>query len=258
MKKLLTYLLYLYEYVKYGDFISVMAAVRYVLSRKSHRHDRVIRTGLGRVFCRKGTNDFQFANYRYEWGVKRFVLAHAEAFDILIDGGACIGTYSLLMAGKGLRCIAFEPMQSSYDVLCRNVAMNGFTDRIKCMPVALGDTDTRAFFECNPVNTGASHLATINNGSNCREVEIKTLDSIRAEMGIAPGDRILFKLDVEGMEAEAIAGAANLIREARDITLVVEVKHSGENRIIPLLHSLGTFEIGQADPYNIYARKIPG
>ncbi len=256
MHKLLTYLLYLFEYVKYGDVVSVAAAVRYVISRKSHRHDRVIRTGLGRVFCRRGTNDFQFANYRYEWGVKRYVLTHADTFDVLIDGGACIGTYSLLMAGKGLRCIAFEPMPSSFEVLCRNVALNNHTERITCMPVGLGAANSRAYFECNPVNTGASHLSTSKDGANCREVEIKTLDSLRADLDIAPGDRILFKLDVEGMEAEALEGAANLIREAAEITLIIEVKHSDLFGIIQLLQTLGEFEIGRPDPYNIFARKI--
>ena len=80
MKKLKTYFWYLVEYLKYGDFLSIIASARYLFNKSSHRRDRVIRTSIGTFFCRKNTNDFQFANFHYEWGVKKYLLDHKKDF----------------------------------------------------------------------------------------------------------------------------------------------------------------------------------
>ena len=66
MTKVLTYLRYLTDYLKHGDFLSVLSAFKYILTGTSHKKDRIIITSIGMFFRRKNTNDFQFANYYYE------------------------------------------------------------------------------------------------------------------------------------------------------------------------------------------------
>ena len=254
MVKLLTYTRYFFDYIRHGDWRSVVASVRYVVNRSSHSSDRTIRTSIGLFFCRKNTNDFQFANYFYEWGVKKFLLSNKDKFNVFIDGGACTGEYSILMSKYNLRCYAFEPIKSTFDALIKNLELNSLTGKIKAFPFGLGETNGVSSFVFNPINTGASHLADPDQKGDFT-VDIRTFDSVYKTLDIKPDDHILFKLDIEGMEPMALRGAENFIREFPNITFVMEDKHSGETSIKNTLNSIADFDYGIVDEYNIFATK---
>jgi FkbM family methyltransferase len=254
LKKLLTYFYYLLEYLKHGDFISVLAAVKYLIYKQSHGKDRIIQTSVGKFFCRKNTNDFQYANYRYEWGVKKFILDHIADYSVFIDGGACVGEYCVLLSGLNVRCIAFEPIKSNFDVLCKNLVLNNLNSQVMACPFGLGSSNTRMNFVFNPVNTGASFASAQIGDSDCTS-EIRTFDDVLPQLKLKKEDRILFKLDVEGMEIEAINGATNFIRNFPYLTFILEDKHSGKGNIIETLSAIAGFEFGTVDKYNIFARK---
>ena len=255
MKKLKTYSLYFFEYLKHGDLISIIASIRYLLFRTSHKNDRVINTSIGKFFCRKNTNDFQFANYRYEWGVKKFLLANKDNFSVFIDGGACTGEYCILLTKFGIRCIAFEPVIPNYDALVKNLELNNISSQVSTFPFGLGDREMQAPFYFNPVNTGASHI--ILDGSRPdMHVQIRTMDSLITQLGFKPEDHIMVKLDVESMEPEAIRGASDFIRKFPNLTIVAEDKHSKDTVIKQALNSLAVFEFGKVDAFNISAKKI--
>lgn len=255
LKKLLTYSRYLYDYLKYGDIASVVASMKYVVNKTSHSSDRIVTTSAGTYFCRKNTNDFQFANFYYEWGVKKFLLDRSTHFNVFIDGGACTGEYCVLLAKKNIRCIAFEPVETTFDVLSRNLELNKLTDKVKAYKLGLGEQNVKTGFVFNPVNTGASHMADVGQVVDC-SVDIRTFDSIYPELGLKKQDRIVFKLDIEGMEPAAIRGAANFIREFPDIMFVMEDKHSGNDEIKETLNGIAPFGFGVVDEFNIYARKL--
>jgi len=255
MKKLFIYLRYLFEYLKFGDIVSVIASVKYVLNRTSHKNDRIIRTSVGTFFCRKNTNDFQFANYAYERVVKKYVLDHRDEFSVFIDGGACIGEYCILLSNDNIRCFAFEPIQGTFEVLMKNLELNNLSTQVKAFPYGLGDKNAQAEFVFNSVNTGASHIATANSPGDC-VAEIRTFDSLYNEMDINVEDHILFKLDIEGMEPEALRGAKDFIQRFHHITFVMEDKHSGQDSIKNTLNKIASFEYGIVDEFNIFAKKI--
>ncbi len=254
MKKLLTYFRYFLDYMKHGDLGSVVASVKYVLNKTSHSTDRIIKTTAGTFFCRKNTNDFQFANYYYEWGVKKFLLDHIKEYNVFIDGGACIGGYSIALARPSLRIIAFEPVQLNFTVLMKNLELNKLQSNVEAFPIGLGDSNFVANFVFNKVNTGASHIARANETSNCA-VDISTFDSLYPTLGLNKEDRILFKLDIEGMEPMALAGAEKFIREFPNLTFVMEDKHSGELSIKDALNRFAIFEYGIVDEFNMFAKK---
>lgn len=255
MKKLYTYLFYLLEYLKHGDFISVYSAIKYLLIKKSHGKDRIIQTSVGKFFCRKDTNDFQYANYHYEWGVKKFIMNHIEDYSVFIDGGACIGEYCVLLSRHNIRCIAFEPVKSNYDVLCKNLALNNLNQEVMAYPFGLGENNSVVNFVFNPVNTGASFVSAQIYDGDCTS-EIRTFDDILPMLKLTKDDSLLFKLDVEGMEIEAIKGAAEFIRNFPNITFILEAKHSGKGKIMETLNSIAGFEFGIVDEYNLFAKKI--
>lgn len=255
LHKINTYFWYFYEYIKHGDIRSVFASVRYLTGKKSHSKDRIIPTSVGLFFCRKNTNDFQFANLRYEWGVKSFIMNRIHEYTVFVDAGSCIGVYAILTAKKHLRTIAFEPIESNYDVLVKNLRLNNLEDEVKAFKVGLGDQNKMVQFSFDQVNTGASHLGTENNGGGCM-VELRTFDSFLPELNLDTSSNILFKMDVEGMEIEALQGAVNFLRHYPNITLVVEEKITGQAKIKHFLDELGTFEYGMIDRYNMFARKV--
>lgn len=255
MKKLRTYFWYLFEYLKHGDFRSVVASVNYLLFRKSHEKDRIIQTSTGKFYCRKQTNDFQFANFRYEWGVKRFMLDRISDFNVFVDGGACTGEYCVWLSQQNIRCIAFEPVHKNYENLLKNLELNGLSEKVRALPFGLGDRNMQVNFAFDPVNTGSSHITSSTEGSQFTS-EIRTFDSFLPELNVSIDDRILFKLDVEGMEAEAINGAADFISSFPNILFILEVKHSGREKVIEALNTLAVFEIGDVDEYNIFAKKL--
>ncbi|HNW55151.1 MAG TPA: hypothetical protein PKN21_12820, partial [Bacteroidales bacterium] len=80
MKKAVTYIRYFSDYLRFGDFLSILSSVKYLLNKTSHRQNRIIRTSVGWFYCRSNTNDFQFANYYYEWGVKKFIMNRINQF----------------------------------------------------------------------------------------------------------------------------------------------------------------------------------
>lgn len=210
---------------------------------------------MGTFFCRKNTNDFQFASLAYEWNVKKYILDHRNEYSVFIDGGACIGEYCILLANKGIRCYAFEPVQENYAVLTKNLELNNLMAKINSFPFGLGDKNEQINFVFNPVNTGASHIAFLKTAGNVL-AEIRTFDSILSDLGINSDDRILFKLDVEGMEIEVLRGATSFIQNYPNITFVIEDKHSGKDPIKETLSSIAHFEFGRVDEFNIYAKKI--
>jgi FkbM family methyltransferase len=255
MGKLITYFLYLFDYLKNGDAASVRHSILYLRKGKSHSENRMIRTSIGRFQCRANTNDFQFANLYYEWSVKRFILSSREKYTLFIDGGACIGDYSILLSSSFHRCLAFEPVTENFRALSENIGLNGLEKKIETFPYALGEVNERIYFLFNPVNTGASCKSPGNEPTRW-PAEQRTFDSLLPEMSIDPAERVLFKLDIEGMENEALRGAGKFLREHPEITLIIESKHSDIENIKCTLSGFARFEFGIVDDYNIFAKKL--
>lgn len=255
MKRIRKYYRYFFEYLKHGDFISIIAAVRYLINKSSHGNNRIIRSSIGTFFCRRNTNDFQFANFAYEWGVKKYLLDHRNEFSVFIDGGAGVGDYSILLSRFGIRCIAFEPMSRNFSVLRKNLELNKLKQKVEAFQIGLGDENKHVRFVFNHVNTGASHIAQIAERGNC-VAEIRTFDSMLGDLNIGINEKIYFKLDIEGMEDLAIKGAGNFIRNYSNVTFIIEDKHSGINTIEDALNMHAKFDFGIVDEFNIYARKI--
>ena len=136
--------------------------------------------------------------------------------DVVIDGGANIGYYSLLSAtlvGASGSVHSFEPIPDTFAALTANVALNDFAN-IHLNQLALSDHAGELQFEV-PVDEQthqqlgwAASQILMGRGPVLR-VPAMTLDEYAASRGVA---RIrLVKLDLEGGEFEAIKGMQNLL-----------------------------------------------
>lgn len=246
MRKFFTYLSYLFEYAKHGDFLSVYAACRYVIQKKTHSRDRVITTDLGQFYVRAVTNDIQYANPQYERQIKEIARHYIDqGYAMVLDIGACIGEFSIFCAKQGAQVFAFEPLAYNRKTLIKNLELNSV--EAKVFSLGLGAQAEKANINFDPVNTGASSL--MENPVNPIPVEISKLDSVFEKN---ESQHVLIKIDAEGMEIDILKGGHHFIESAEEVAIILEDKFLDQellqktiNEILPL-HT-----IQRIDDYNI-------
>ncbi len=137
--------------------------------------------------------------------------------DVVVDMGANVGAHTVFFAkrvGEGGRTLAFEPQRFIFQMLCGAVALNGLAN-VYTYHAACGREAGRALMPpCD--------YSTMNNFSGLSAEGWPEGESV----AVMPLDELdlprcrLIKIDVEGMEQDAIAGAADTIRRLRPLLYV--------------------------------------
>lgn len=254
MGKIGTYAHYFQDYIKHGDFTSILNSINYIVLGKVNSKDRVVKTSTGQFYCRAGSIDFQFANERYEIKIKEVVKEKIEeGYQLFFDIGACIGEHSIHAAKLGAKVYAFEPVSQNYQILQKNITLNQLNHKISALNFGLGEREYLAFFEYNPVNTGMSKR--IDEQSDIT-AEIKPFNKVYDELEIDHSIPVILKIDVEGMEADVLEGALNTFAQLDKLFIIFEDKHSKLSSIIQQLDSIGNFQYNRIDKYNMSALKL--
>jgi FkbM family methyltransferase len=146
--------------------------------------------------------------------------------DVVIDGGANIGLFTLLAAarvGDSGRVIACEPSPPTMDLLRANVHGN-LLDWVELREVALAETPGRLAMRVFEAGSGySSFVPSSAEASSEVEVQVTTLDEIAGNLARTVS---LVKLDVEGAELRALRGASRLLSENRpDFIIELEPEH---------------------------------
>src|SRR5690606_10061512 len=151
----------------------------------------------------------------YEEGTLYVLSQLLKQGGIFIDIGANLGLMSLLAAkclGPAGRVIAFEPMPSTNDLLCQNIAINGL-DNVQSEMCALGSQPSVAHIYTQPgINRGAATLIE-QPGGHSYEVRVHTIDGFVEEQDLE--NIVCLKIDVEGWELEVLRGARQLLASER-------------------------------------------
>ena len=157
----------------------------------------------------------------YEHDMLTFLASLVPAGGLIADVGANIGNHSVWFAGvMGCRVRAFEPVPALCTVLARNVAQNRLDDLVRVEPYGVGRRSGRARVSAwDRTNTGASALEPREADGDIRLV---ALDDLEWDQTVD-----LLKIDVEGMEADVLAGALGLIRRHRPL-LAIEARSTPE------------------------------
>jgi len=133
------------------------------------------------------------------------------------DIGANFGLFSLVatrIVGPEGAILSFEPLPENYRVLEHNVSLNGFRN-VRCLPIALGADDGEGRFLVWADRSlgiwGVLAAGQKQRGQRIREitVEVRRLDSMIGEGEIPPPH--VAKMDIDGGEVAALAGAANML-----------------------------------------------
>lgn len=254
ISKYATYSDYLLECYRNRDWESIKDSFKYVLFKTPPTTDRIVKSRMGKFWCRANTNDFQYVNYAYERSVKDYIFRNLENFSYFFDIGACMGEYCVWLAQHGKRCVAFEPVPTNYKALTKNVEINNMQELIRTFPVGLGSKKEEVYFDIKPVLTSASGIDRNYTGTE-KNVKIERLDDLMPQLSCTPDDAIMMKLDVEGMEVEALKGGENFLMNTKRLTLILEKTFAGEDNIRDYLATLGDFKYVDIDEVNIAAVK---
>ncbi len=136
--------------------------------------------------------------------------AHAQ---VAVDAGCYIGCKAIAMAdamGPACRVIAIEIADDNFELLERNIAENGLSDRVKPVRAAISDVDGLGqHFLRHEVGMGHSLVATERGGPTGAVLETKSLATIFSELGLDAIDYLNIQLN--GAEPQAIAGLGRWI-----------------------------------------------
>jgi FkbM family methyltransferase len=144
------------------------------------------------------------------------------------DVGANFGYYTLLGAGwvgpQG-RVYSFEANPAIARKLRKSVSVNGYDDRVTLFQVAVFSEATTVDFAFTHEFSGGGAAGGADDGHWQTErltVQALPLDRLLADV---PAIDVM-KIDVEGVEPQALQGAAGLLARSPQVTLVVEFHES--------------------------------
>ncbi len=187
---------------------------------------------------------------------ERFLeIVNLECFPLLqpdslaIDGGAHVGSWTVLMAAYFDKVLAFEPCTESFIMLVKNI-MALHSDKDGCgingYKQALMDKCCKVHVHLPKGNRKTLTARQVDYGEDFEDIEGISIDSLNL-------DRCDFiKLDLEGAEYLALQGAKKTIRAYHPF-LVVEFNNLGnrfnrsENQLLDLIQSHGYTEVWRDD-----------
>jgi FkbM family methyltransferase len=169
-----------------------------------------------------------------------YVLNPTFAPDLVIDGGANIGLFSLQAAAiyPSAKIVMCEPLPRNIAQAEKLLGMNHVAAEL--LPVCIGGSARTIPFYCRSANDSSFD----DNEPYTSVLEIQVL-RLRDIAGSRPGQRVLIKLDIEGMEMESLQDYVPA--ESRPVIILGELHRHRET--LPIMEALfaghgWSFEVG--------------
>ncbi|MBR1428870.1 MAG: FkbM family methyltransferase, partial [Rickettsiales bacterium] len=205
----------------------------YKLEKKNYKINNQIRTKLSikNDVVRNGNLLFYVPNYPQEMH-QRFAVENKEVFTELpslkqmdklipdnaavLDIGANIGNHTLYWLTtspkRAKHVYAFEVIDETYEILKKNIALNGLQNKTTLFHFGLGANNTTASISSmNLDNMGATSIQEDKNG----KFQIRKLDDVKLNHKID-----FVKIDVEGIEIDVIKVAKKFLTKDRPLIWV--------------------------------------
>lgn len=212
------------------------------------------RTNAGRFLQRQliesAMNEVRMVNYKglslrfvapnalCAWRAETFATKEPETLDwidalpeggVHWDVGANVGLYAVYAAARrNLRIWAFEPSVFNLELLARNVHLNGVSDRVCLVPLALSDQAQMSEMRLTTTEWGGA-LSTFGEQFGWDGQAIKQVFAYRT-VGVSITDAVerlgvpspsSIKMDVDGLEHFILRGGGRVLAEVE--TVLIEV-----------------------------------
>ncbi|GAI97647.1 unnamed protein product, partial [marine sediment metagenome] len=166
----------------------------------------------------------------YEPAVQETMKKIIEDGWICYDIGAHIGYFSLLMTRlTGGKVFAFEPEAENFRLLKKHVEINGLSDIVMPLPLAVSSKTNSAYFEkgYSPFTGRLCKSSEVYSEDYPVRVKTITLDHFVYVRGYPEPSFV--KIDVEGFEANCLEGMKRVCEEARPVVLC-EIHNAEQGR----------------------------
>jgi FkbM family methyltransferase len=153
---------------------------------------------------------------------------------VFYDIGANIGVYSLFVAKRlhgQARVFAFEPESQNYASLNRNVHINGLSESVSTLCMAVSSSySVDSFYVRGHLRAGEAihqfgrrvdHLGNPFNPVHQQGMIGVSMDSLCGELGMPVPNHV--KIDVDGHELSVIRGAARVLRDPALQSVQIEI-----------------------------------
>jgi len=141
--------------------------------------------------------------------------------DIVLDVGANIGYFTLIFAklvGKDGIVFAFEPEPTNFDLLKKNVTINGYKNVI-LIRKALSDRTGKTKLFLSEGNLGDHIIMDTKENRNSIEIDTITGEDYFRDLN----KKINFiKMDIQGAEINALRGMSSLLQKMNEIKIMIE------------------------------------
>jgi len=159
-------------------------------------------------------------------------LINANSMDTLVDVGANIGVYSVLLnVNTTIReTLAFEPVKCNYNQLCGNIFVNNLNEKVTAINKALSDHNRERKIHIDPESTGVSRMDledTTRKSETFTKEEAITCVKLDDIYNFSER-KIFIKIDVEGHEIHVIRGMKKTLCNNK---VVVQVELLSSERV---------------------------
>lgn len=184
-----------------------------------------------------------------------------------IDVGANVGYFTLLASGamENGKIVAIEAFPSIFDKLQANVNLNEFSSEIRCENVAATSEEMPIEMYHGPSNNEGmtTSIPGKNAPSDSVTVQGRPLAKILTEEEIATAR--LLKMDIEGAEAEGLAGLSPALSQfPDDVEFIVEIIPSvlGDEKVrwifdLFVQHGFFAYELDDDSSARHFVHKLP-
>lgn len=153
----------------------------------------------------------------------------------VVEVGANIGTFAIYAAtdNRKARLYCYEPIKANYDVLVKNIAQNGYQDRIRAFNLGVASrTERRAFY----LASSPEHSFTkIDSADHSVNVDCLSLRDVLESNRLAKVD--LLKINAEGAEYEILYSTTAECFDKIDEIRMEYHEHESENYNLDSLRS---------------------
>ena len=148
-----------------------------------------------------------YINGSYGFGYWDYLITLERDF-VFLDIGANQGLFAL-GAAENSRCsrvLAFEPVQRTYELLKKNLAVNRADEKVHPINVAIGAECGKAHMRLTPGHSGGARVVTSIGASSSDEIEVvRSIDASELDAIVKPSHvAVIVKVDVEGYEMEVL------------------------------------------------------